>query len=215
MGPLQLPLADVAVVAQSHQDLSGAATSIGEQPLKGLISPPAMARLALGEAITNLCFARATGLSDVKASVNWMYAAKMGSEGAAMYEAATALRCALVVCFCCGGLPPGGRGWDGEGGRLPAPRRVRRAACACRLLRALHTRTAPPPAQPCCRDEMIQLNKPVLLLNKTLTRSLVLQTEQQTAVVVALLFARVNSWFFGGLGFCVLGRVHACARRCS
>jgi hypothetical protein len=31
-------------------------------------------------------------LADVKASVNWMYAAKMGSEGAAMYEAACALR---------------------------------------------------------------------------------------------------------------------------
>lgn len=51
-----------------------------------------MARLALGEAITNLCFAKATSLSDVKASINWMYAAKMKSEGAAMYEAASALR---------------------------------------------------------------------------------------------------------------------------
>jgi phosphoribosylformylglycinamidine synthase len=51
-----------------------------------------MARLALGEALTNLCFARATDLADVKASVNWMYAAKMGDEGAAMYKAACALR---------------------------------------------------------------------------------------------------------------------------
>jgi phosphoribosylformylglycinamidine (FGAM) synthase-like enzyme len=31
---LQLPLADVAVMAKSHQGLSGAATSIGEQPYK-------------------------------------------------------------------------------------------------------------------------------------------------------------------------------------
>lgn len=31
---LQLPLADVAVMAQSHQGLTGAATSIGEQPYK-------------------------------------------------------------------------------------------------------------------------------------------------------------------------------------
>jgi len=92
VGPLQLPLADVAVVAQSHQDLSGAATSIGEQPIKGLLCAEAMARLALGEALTNLCFARATSLEDVKASVNWMYAAKMGDEGAAMYRAACALR---------------------------------------------------------------------------------------------------------------------------
>ena len=34
IGPLQLPLADVAVVAQSHFDLTGTATSIGEQPYK-------------------------------------------------------------------------------------------------------------------------------------------------------------------------------------
>jgi phosphoribosylformylglycinamidine synthase len=85
-------VADVAVAAQSHQDLSGAATSIGEQPIKGLLDPEAMARLSLGEALTNLCFARATDLADVKASVNWMYAAKMGDEGAAMYKAACALR---------------------------------------------------------------------------------------------------------------------------
>lgn len=51
-----------------------------------------MARLAMGEALTNLCWAAATKLSDIKASVNWMYAAKMKSEGAAMYEAACALR---------------------------------------------------------------------------------------------------------------------------
>lgn len=92
VGPLQIPVADCAVMAQSHQDLSGAATSIGEAPIKGLLNPAAMARLAMGEALTNLCFAGATGLADIKASVNWMYAAKMKSEGAAMYEAACALR---------------------------------------------------------------------------------------------------------------------------
>eukprot|EP00887_Chlorella_sp_A99_P003357 scaffold26.g3357.t1 len=73
-GPLQLPVADVAVMAQTHFGLTGAATAIGEQPIKGLISPQAMARLALGEALTNLVWARATSLRDVKASVNWMYA---------------------------------------------------------------------------------------------------------------------------------------------
>lgn len=92
VGPLQIPISDVAVYAQSHQDITGLATAIGEQPLKGLINPAAMARLALGEALTNLCWARATALADIKASVNWMYAAKMKSEGAAMYDAACALR---------------------------------------------------------------------------------------------------------------------------
>ncbi len=72
MGPLQLPLADVAVMAQTHWGITGAATSIGEQPLKGLLAPAAMARMALGEALTNLVWAATSGLPDVKASVNWM-----------------------------------------------------------------------------------------------------------------------------------------------
>lgn len=37
VGPLQLPVSDVAVFAQSHQNTTGLATSIGEQPLKGLL----------------------------------------------------------------------------------------------------------------------------------------------------------------------------------
>jgi hypothetical protein len=57
-GPLQLPVADVAVFAQTHTGVAGSATSIGEQPIKGLIDPEAMARLALGEAVTNLCLVR-------------------------------------------------------------------------------------------------------------------------------------------------------------
>jgi hypothetical protein len=55
-----------------------------------------MARLALGEALTNLCLARASSLQDVRASVNWMYAAKMKSEGVAMYDAAEVLRWAAA-----------------------------------------------------------------------------------------------------------------------
>ena len=96
MGPLQLPISNVAVMAQSHFTLTGAATAIGEQPLKGLINPGAMARLCLGETLTNLVWAQSTGLQDIKASVNWMYAAKMASEGVAMYDAASALREAML-----------------------------------------------------------------------------------------------------------------------
>lgn len=96
VGPLQLPLADVAVVARAHTGTEGAATSIGEQPLKGLLDPAAMARLSLAEALTNMVFAPITSLPDVKASVNWMYAAKMGSEGSDMFDAAVAMRDAMV-----------------------------------------------------------------------------------------------------------------------
>lgn len=47
VGPLQLPLANCAVLAQSHFGRQGIATAVGEQPIKGLLSPAAMARLTV------------------------------------------------------------------------------------------------------------------------------------------------------------------------
>ncbi|GAB4370520.1 MAG: phosphoribosylformylglycinamidine synthase [Deltaproteobacteria bacterium] len=95
-GPLQLTVSDVAVIAQSHFGVTGAAISIGEQPLKTMIDPAAMARLTVAEALTNLVWARITRLSDVKCSGNWMWAAKLPGEGAALYDAAVALRDILL-----------------------------------------------------------------------------------------------------------------------
>lgn len=92
VGPLQLTLSDVAVVAQSHFSRTGAAISIGEQPVKGLISPSAMARMTVGEALTNMVWARITALEDIKCSGNWMWAPKLPGEGVKLYEAAVALR---------------------------------------------------------------------------------------------------------------------------
>ncbi|KAL4565824.1 hypothetical protein LXL04_029930 [Taraxacum kok-saghyz] len=96
VGPLQITLADVAVIAQTYVDITGGACAIGEQPIKGLLDPKAMARLAVGEALTNLVWAKITCLGDVKASGNWMYAAKLDGEGAAMYDAAVALEEAMI-----------------------------------------------------------------------------------------------------------------------
>ncbi|KAF7203424.1 phosphoribosylformylglycinamidine synthase isoform X1 [Nothobranchius furzeri] len=91
VGPLHTPLADVAVVALSPFGLEGAATAIGEQPIKGLLCPAAGARMAVGEALTNLVFARVTALKDVKCSGNWMWAAKLPGEGACLWEACRAM----------------------------------------------------------------------------------------------------------------------------
>ncbi|XP_042012705.1 probable phosphoribosylformylglycinamidine synthase, chloroplastic/mitochondrial [Salvia splendens] len=96
VGPLQITLSDVAVISQSYTGITGGACSIGEQPIKGLLNPGAMARLAVGEALTNLVWAKVTSLADVKASGNWMYAAKLDGEGAAMYDAAIALEEAMI-----------------------------------------------------------------------------------------------------------------------
>ena len=90
-GPLQLTVADVAVIAQSHFGVTGAATAIGEQPIKGLLDPLSMARMTVGEALTNLVWARVSALDDVKCSGNWMWAAKLPGEGAALHDAAVAM----------------------------------------------------------------------------------------------------------------------------
>ena len=97
VGPLHTPLADVAVLAQSHFGLTGTAVAVGEQPIKGLINNAAQARMTVGEALSNLAFARITRLADVKASGNWMWAAKLEGEGAKMYEACQALKETLLA----------------------------------------------------------------------------------------------------------------------
>jgi len=95
-GPLQLPVSDVSVMAQSHFDITGAAIAIGEQPIAGLVDPRAGARMAVGEALTNIVWARISDLSHIKCSVNWMWAAKTPGEGAALADAALALRDLMI-----------------------------------------------------------------------------------------------------------------------
>ncbi len=96
-GPLQLTVADVAVVAQSHFGLTGIATAIGEQPIKMLVNPAAGARMAVGESLTNLVWARIDDLAQVKCSANWMWAPKLPGEGAALRDAAEAMAEAMIA----------------------------------------------------------------------------------------------------------------------
>lgn len=96
-GAVQLPVADVGVIAQSHFDLTGGATSIGEQPIKMLVSEKAGARMAVGEMLTNMACALISGLSDIKISANWMWAAKQAGEGALLYDAAVAAEQCLIA----------------------------------------------------------------------------------------------------------------------
>ncbi|XP_076754672.1 phosphoribosylformylglycinamidine synthase [Xylocopa sonorina] len=95
VGPLHTPLADVAVTAISHFSTVGIATSIGEQPIKGLVNSAAGARMTVAEALSNLVFAHISNIQDVKCSGNWMWAAKLPGEGAALYEACSAM-CSIM-----------------------------------------------------------------------------------------------------------------------
>lgn len=95
VGPLHTPLADFGLTTISHFGFEGLATSIGTQPIKGLIDSKNMARLSVAEAISNLVFVGISELSDVKCSGNWMWAAKLPGEGAKMYDACESM-CAIM-----------------------------------------------------------------------------------------------------------------------
>lgn len=96
VGPLQIPLANCGVTAHTHFGITGTAVACGEQPIKGLVNSAAMARMTVAESMTNLMWAKISKIEDIKASGNWMYAAKLPGEGAKMYDACEALRDSLL-----------------------------------------------------------------------------------------------------------------------
>jgi phosphoribosylformylglycinamidine synthase len=96
VGPLQIPLANNGVVAHSHFGTTGTVVAVGEQPIKGLVNAAAMARMVVAESLTNIMWAKISAIEDIKASGNWMYAAKLAGEGAKMWDACVALKDALV-----------------------------------------------------------------------------------------------------------------------
>lgn len=91
VGPNHLPLSDYAVRANSYFGLTGAAHSLGERPMIGLLNPAAMSRMTVAEALLNMVGAKITDLSEIKGSANWMLAAKLPGGGAWLFDAAKAL----------------------------------------------------------------------------------------------------------------------------
>lgn len=103
VGPWQVAVSDCAVTASSYFDYSGEAMSIGERAPIALLDPAASARIAIGEAITNIVAADVHQLSDIKFSANWMAAAHHEQEGSALFEAVKAVGMelcpALGICI--------------------------------------------------------------------------------------------------------------------
>jgi phosphoribosylformylglycinamidine synthase len=92
VGRYQVPVADCAITASGlitldGQSMTGEAMSIGERTPVALIDPKASARLAVGEAITNIAGARISQLSDITMSANWMAACGDDTEDAALFDA--------------------------------------------------------------------------------------------------------------------------------
>lgn len=88
VGPLQLPLNNVGVMALDFKGKEGIATSIGHSPISGLIDPSAGSRNSIAEALTNIIWAPLKdGLQSVSLSANWMWPCKNEGEDARLYEA--------------------------------------------------------------------------------------------------------------------------------
>ncbi len=86
VGPWQVPVADVAVTVSDYCGYTGEAMAMGERTPLALIHPTASARMAVGEAITNLAAAAIERLSDIKLSANWMAAAGQPGEDAGLFD---------------------------------------------------------------------------------------------------------------------------------
>ncbi len=91
VGPWQVPVADVAVTCQAYDAYQGEAMSIGERTPIALTHHAASARMAVGEALTNIVAADLDSLSRVVLSANWMVAAGHGGEDAGLYDAVHAV----------------------------------------------------------------------------------------------------------------------------
>ena len=92
VGPLQIPLNNVGVMALDYNGKEGVATSIGHSPIAGLIDPEAGSRNAITESLTNLIWAPLKeNLKSVSLSANWMWPCKNEGEDARLYKAVKAV----------------------------------------------------------------------------------------------------------------------------
>jgi phosphoribosylformylglycinamidine synthase len=91
VGPWQVPVADCAVTAVSFDSNKGEAMAMGERTPMALIDAPASGRMAIAEAITNICASRIGSLSDIKLSANWMCAAGHSGEDEKLYSTVKAV----------------------------------------------------------------------------------------------------------------------------
>jgi phosphoribosylformylglycinamidine synthase len=89
VGPWQVPVADCAVTLLDYEGYAGEAMAMGERTPVAIIDAAAAARLAIGEALTNIASAD-VDLARVKLSANWMAACGMPGEDAKLFDAVQA-----------------------------------------------------------------------------------------------------------------------------
>ncbi len=107
VGPWQVPVADCAVTAAAFDVYTGEAMAMGERTPVAVNSAAASARLAVGEALTNLAAAQVGDIGKVNLSANWMAAPAIPGDGADLYAAVRAV--GLELCPALGITIPVGK----------------------------------------------------------------------------------------------------------
>jgi phosphoribosylformylglycinamidine synthase len=90
VGPWQVPVADVAVTLTDFDGYTGEAMAMAERAPVALLNSADAARLAVGEAITNMA-AAPIKLDEIRLSANWMAAVNHPGEDAALFDAVKAI----------------------------------------------------------------------------------------------------------------------------
>ncbi len=91
VGPWQVPVADCAVTLTDFEGYHGEAMAMAERAPVALLSSADAARMAVGEAVTNLAAAPIKSLGDIRLSANWMAAVNHDGEDAALFDAVRAV----------------------------------------------------------------------------------------------------------------------------
>ena len=116
VGPWQVPVADAAVLALDYDGCCGGALALGERTPLAVRSPAAAARMALGEALTNLAAVPLAAAEPREAlcaavlSANWMSADTKGDQGhPALCDLHEAVQALSALCVDLGIAVPVGK----------------------------------------------------------------------------------------------------------
>jgi len=91
VGPHQVPVADCAISLLDYEGHAGTAMAIGERTPLAIHDSAAAARMAVGEALTNLAGVQVRDPGHIKLSANWMAAAGAPGQDAALRAAVEAV----------------------------------------------------------------------------------------------------------------------------
>jgi phosphoribosylformylglycinamidine synthase len=87
IGPKQVPIANCGITLTDYTHYTGEIMAIGERTQLSLVNARASARMAIGEALTNMLGGYIKDIKDIVLSANWMCASSFEGEDAKLYAA--------------------------------------------------------------------------------------------------------------------------------